>query len=76
MKNKMSTTYKGQCIPGLKILITAENRFMSHSLLKEKREMLVLAARKKLNVELQSFKYYGIIVDGATEISKSEHMSL
>ena len=49
---------------------------MSHSLLEEKQEMLVLAARKKLNVELQSVKYYGIIVDEATDISKSEHMSL
>jgi hypothetical protein len=67
--------YKGQCIPGLKLLIT-ENRYMSHSLLEEKQEMLVLAARKKLNVELQSVKYYGIIVDEATDISKSEYMSL
>ena len=49
---------------------------MSHSLLEEQQEMLVLAARKKLNVELQSVKYYGIIVDEATDISKSEHMSL
>ena len=34
---------------------------MSHSLLKEQQEMLVLAARKKLNVELQSVEYYGIM---------------
>ena len=61
---------KGQFIPGLKLLIT-ENRFMSDTLLEEQQEMLVLAARKKLNVEFQSIKYYGIIVDEATDISKS-----
>ena len=49
---------------------------MSHSLLEEQQEMLALATRKKLNVELQSVKYYGIIVDEATDISKSEHMAL
>jgi hypothetical protein len=38
--------------------------------------MFVLAAREKLNVELWSVKYYGIIVDEATDISKSEDMSL
>jgi hypothetical protein len=49
---------------------------MSHSLLEEQQEMLVLVARKKLKVELQSVKYYRIIVENATDISKSEHMSL
>ncbi len=38
--------------------------------------MLVLEARRALNIELQCAKYYVIIVDEATDISKSEDMSL
>jgi hypothetical protein len=34
---------------------------MSHNLLEEQQEILVLAARKKHNVELQSVEYYGIM---------------
>jgi hypothetical protein len=49
---------------------------MSHSLLEKQQEMLVLVARKKPHVELQSVKYYRIIVKEAIDISKSEHMSL
>ncbi|CAB4037933.1 Hypothetical predicted protein [Paramuricea clavata] len=66
---------KSQHIPGLKLLMK-ENRFLSHSLLAEQQEMLVLEARRALNMELQCAKYYVIIVDEATDISKSEHMSL
>lgn len=66
---------KSQHNPGLKLLMT-EDRFMSHSLLGEQQEMLVLKARRALNMELQSVKYYIVIVDEATDISKSEHMSL
>ena len=57
-------------------LLMEENKFVSHSLLGEQQEMLVLEARRALNMELQSVKFYVIIVDEATDISKSEHMSL
>ena len=66
---------KSRHIFGLKLLME-ENKFVSHSLLGEQQEMLVLEARRALNMELQSVKFYVIIVGEATDISKSEHMSL
>ena len=53
-----------------------ENKFASHSLLQEQQEILVLEDRRALNMELQCVKFYVIIVDEATDISKSEPMSL
>ena len=75
MKNEMSTSLVNTTIQVLKLLKT-ENILMSHSLLEKQQEMLVLVARKKPHVELQSVKYYRIIVKEAIDISKSEHMSL
>ena len=66
---------KSQHIPGVKLLME-ENKFVSHSLLGEQQEMLVLEARRALNMELQSVKFYVTTVDEPTDISKSEHMSL
>ena len=53
-----------------------ENKFVSHSLLAEQQERPVLEPRGALNMELQSVKFYVIIVNKATDISKSEHLSL
>ena len=56
-------------------LFLAENQYMSHEILTEQEELLVLKARRSLINEINASGCYGIICDESSDISKTEQLS-
>ena len=48
---------------------------MSHDIINEQQEIMVLACRRALNTEINERPFYSIICDEATDIAKTEQMS-
>lgn len=61
--------------PGL-IVLMADKRFMSHSVLQEQNQLLVLETRKNLVTDIQEKEFYSIIADEACDITKAENLSI
>ena len=59
---------------GLNLLLK-ENQYMSHDILAEQEEMLVLSARKRLLNDVNASEFYSIICDESSDISKTEQLS-
>lgn len=59
---------------GLNLLLK-ENQYMSHDILAEQEEMLVLSARKSLLNDVNASEFYSIICDESSDISKTEQLS-
>lgn len=59
---------------GLNLLLK-ENLYLSHEILSEQEEILVLAARKRLINDVLANGFYAIICDESSDISKTEQMS-
>ena len=56
-------------------LIMKENLYLSHEILSEQEEILVLAARKRLISDVLANGFYAILCDESSDISKTEQMS-
>ncbi|XP_028407534.1 uncharacterized protein LOC114530150 [Dendronephthya gigantea] len=56
---------------GLNLLLK-ENQYMSHDILVEQEETLVLRARRSLIDDINASKFYAIICDESSDISKNE----
>ena len=59
---------------GLK-LIRSENKYMTHEILDHLENLVVLSGRKKLVRQIKTAKFYSIICDESTDMSKIEQMS-
>ena len=59
---------------GLNLLLK-ENQYLSHDILVEQEEALVLSARRRLIDEINASKFYAIICDESSDISKTEQLS-
>ena len=59
---------------GLNLLLN-ENQYLSHDILVEQEEALVLSARRRLIDEINASKFYAIICDESSDISKTEQLS-
>ena len=59
---------------GLNLLLK-ENLYLSHEILSEQEEIMVLAARKDLISDVLANGFYAIICDESSDISKTEQMS-
>ncbi|XP_028405240.1 uncharacterized protein LOC114527744 [Dendronephthya gigantea] len=59
---------------GLNLLLK-ENQYMSHDILVEQEETFVLRARRSLIDDINASKFYAIICDESSDISKTEQLS-
>lgn len=59
---------------GLNLLLK-ENQYMSHDILVEQEEQLVLRERKNLINDVNASRFYAIICDESSDISKTEQLS-
>ena len=60
--------------PGLNLLLK-ENQYMSHDILAEQEKNLVLSARKSLINDINASRFYSVICDESSDISKTEQLS-
>ncbi|MEL7308435.1 MAG: hypothetical protein AAGK05_11580 [Pseudomonadota bacterium] len=61
-------------VPGLKLLLQ-EKKYMSHDILQEQEELIVLTIRRQLVQKIQSNTFFSIIADETSDISKTEQIS-
>ena len=52
----------------------SENRYFSHEILNEQECLIVLEARRRLVKEINSSKFYSVVSDEASDISKVEQL--
>ena len=61
--------------PGLKLLLD-DNKYISHGCIEEQEQLIILEVRRKLADEIRRKEFYSIIVDEATDITKTEQLSI
>ena len=61
-------------VPGLRRLMN-ENKYMPHEVLEEQEKDLVLSARNELINEIRNAKFFSIIYDESTDMSKTEQLT-